>query len=158
MRHLDIALRRGQRMLQALDIQPDAIRRLGALEPPAFGQRAGIDRVVPELIQQAGDDLLGLGIVARDRQRAPVGRARGRGRVRLATAPRQPELAGPWFAWLRAPSGYRTNVTGTCTRSTTPACTRPRPRSCRSLLARVPITIPSQRPGAGGGGAEMSPK
>ena len=60
---------------------PRTIPRSIRLDPPAFLERAGVHRVEPELVQQAGHRRFGLAIVAGEHQRAAI-RRRRRLRVR----------------------------------------------------------------------------
>ena len=69
----------GQRLAQAGTVQRHAVGRAGAFEAPAFGQGAGIDHVETDPLMEGSDDALGLGVVAGERQRAPIG---GAGRAR----------------------------------------------------------------------------
>jgi hypothetical protein len=72
MRQFDIALGRCQRCLQGQAVQRAAIGWLGPLEPPAFGQGAGIHGIETVTVQQGRHLRLGHGIIAGDRQGTTV--------------------------------------------------------------------------------------
>jgi hypothetical protein len=78
--------RRGQRGPYLVGSQARTVRRRIGLEATSFGQRPGVDDIEAERVDQLGDHLLGLGVVAGERQRAPVV---GAGRLPLAA-----QLAG----------------------------------------------------------------
>ena len=67
-----------QRLNQPRAVEGDTIHGPGAFETPSFFQRARIDNIKAESVQQTAHNLLGHAIVARDRQRAAIRRATAR--------------------------------------------------------------------------------
>ena len=63
---------RGEGLAQRVEAQLGAVRRLVAVEALALGERTGVDDVEAEGLDQVGDDLLGVGVVAGDREGASV--------------------------------------------------------------------------------------